>query len=73
MSKDNKDEKNSLNKLEELLLKSRTVMLYGEINQKVARECCSKLQQQHRHHPHTCADFQQVCGLTHIDLFGLRK
>ncbi|MEE2947578.1 MAG: ATP-dependent Clp protease proteolytic subunit [Verrucomicrobiota bacterium] len=44
MSKDNKDEKNSLNKLEELLLKSRTVMLYGEINQKVARECCSKLQ-----------------------------
>ena len=44
MSKDNKDEKNSLNKLEELLLKSRTVMLYGEINQKVARECCTKLQ-----------------------------
>ena len=44
MSKDNKDEKNSLNKLEELLLKSRTIMLYGEINQKVAREFCTKLQ-----------------------------
>ena len=44
MSKDKKDEKDSLNKLEELLLKSRTIMLYGEINQKVAREFCTKLQ-----------------------------
>ena len=44
MSKDKKDEKNSMGKLEELFLKSRTIMLYGEINQKVAREFCTKLQ-----------------------------
>ncbi len=44
MSKDKKDEKDSMGKLEELFLKSRTIMLYGEINQKVAREFCTKLQ-----------------------------
>ena len=33
-----------MGKLEELFLKSRTIMLYGEINQKVAREFCTKLQ-----------------------------
>ena len=44
MSKDKKDEKDSIGKLEELFLKSRTIMLYGEINQKVAREFCTKLQ-----------------------------
>ena len=44
MSKDKKDEKDSLGKLEELFLKSRIIMLYGEINQKVAREVCTKLQ-----------------------------
>ena len=44
MSKDKKDEKDSLGKLEELFLKSRTIMLYGEISQKVAREVCTKLQ-----------------------------
>ena len=44
MSKDKKDEKESMGKLEELFLKSRTIMLYGEINQKVAREFCTKIQ-----------------------------
>ena len=44
MSKDKKDEKDSMGKLEELFLKSRTIMLYGEINQKVAREFCTKIQ-----------------------------
>ena len=44
MSKDKKDNKDSMSKLEELFLKSRTIMLYGEINQKVAREFCTKLQ-----------------------------
>ena len=41
---DKKDDKDSMSKLEELFLKSRTIMLYGEINQKVAREFCTKLQ-----------------------------
>ena len=44
MSKNKKDEKESMGKLEELFLKSRTIMLYGEINQKVAREFCTKIQ-----------------------------
>ena len=44
MSKEKKEEKESIGKLEELFLKSRTIMLYGEINQKVAREFCTKIQ-----------------------------
>ena len=44
MSKEKKDENESMGKLEELFLKSRTIMLYGEINQKVAREFCTKIQ-----------------------------
>src|SRR5260370_37570444 len=41
--KEEKKEKEPKYKLEEKFLETRTILLFGEINQKVAREVCEKL------------------------------
>src|SRR5882724_8338038 len=41
--KEEKKEKEPKSKLEEKFLETRTILLFGEINQKVAREICEKL------------------------------